>query len=223
MRCTDVTTMRVLMKIVFIMTLMHHYSVGAKSTLEYEKHRKTIKKKYGHKGAVRIENALKLTHDIRSLSDRKKLEKVNRFVNRVYFVTDQSAWGKTDYWATPVEFLGRNRGDCEDFVITKYFMLRKAGVSSKKLFFTYVKALKFNQAHMVLSYYDTPKSVPLVLDNLNYKVLPASQRKDLAFVYSFNAQKLYLNRQKGLGKVVPGGRNKNKKWATFLEKIEKEF
>lgn len=223
MQWDNVKTKRLLMSMLFMVGIINHCSVGAKSAFLVEKQRKSIEKKYGHKAVIRIENALKLTKRIGSYSDRKKLGEVNKFVNRVYFVTDQRAWGKEDYWASPLEFLGRNRGDCEDFVITKYFMLRKSGVSSKKLFFTYVKALKLNQAHMVLSYYDTPSSIPLVLDNLNYKVLPASQRNDLAFVYSFNATKLYLNRQKGLGKVVLGGRNKNKKWATFLEKIEKEF
>ena len=157
------------------------------------------------------------------MSERKKLDEVNRFVNKVRFVSDQNAWGVKDYWARPVEFLGRDKGDCEDFVITKYFMLRKAGVPEEKLFFTYVKALRLNQAHMVLTYYDTPKSMPFVLDNLNFKVLQASKRNDLAFVYSFNAKELYLSRQKGLGKVVPGGRDKNRKWSTFLENIEKEL
>jgi len=182
-----------------------------------------IEKKYGSLAVARIKAALKLINKIDPLTEREKLDEVNRFVNKVRFTSDQVAWGKKDYWAKPVEFLGRDKGDCEDFVITKYFMLRKAGVPEEKLFFTYVKALRLNQAHMVLSYYETPKSVPLILDNLNFKVLPASKRNDLAFVYSFNAKKLYLNRQRGLGKIVPGGRDKNAKWASFLENIEKEF
>jgi len=184
---------------------------------------KMIQKKYGSYAVSRIRAAIKLIKEITPLTEKIKLERVNRFVNKVRFVTDEKAWGVQDYWATPVEFLGRDKGDCEDFVITKYFMLRKSGISEEKLFFTYVKALRLNQAHMVLTYYATSKSIPLVLDNLNFKVLPATQRNDLAFVYSFNAKALYLNRQKGLGKVVPGGRDKNKKWAKFLEKIEKEF
>lgn len=198
-------------------------SIEAQSLLLSSERSIEIAKKYGAFAVKRIEAVLKLIKRIKTLSDLQQLDEVNRFVNKVRFTSDQHAWGVKDYWATPVEFLGRDKGDCEDFVITKYFMLRKAGVPAKKLFFTYVKALRFNQAHMVLSYYETPKSIPLILDNLNHKVLPASERNDLAFVYSFNAKELYLNKQKGLGKVVPGGRDKNRKWAIFLESFEKDF
>ncbi|WP_309497488.1 transglutaminase-like cysteine peptidase [Sulfurovum sp.] len=196
---------------------------GAQSPLLSDERTKEIEKKYGPLAVARIEAGLRLINKIDPLSDKEKLDKVNGFVNQVRFTSDQIAWGKKDYWARPVEFLGRDKGDCEDFVITKYFMLRKSGVPEEKLFFTYVKALRLNEAHMVLSYYETPKSIPLILDNLNFKVLPASKRSDLAFVYSFNAKELYLNRQQGLGKIVPGGRDKNKKWASFLDKVEKEF
>ena len=195
----------------------------ADSTLLSQQHRNEITKTYGSYAVARVEAALKLIRRITPLSVEVKLNEVNRFVNKVRFVSDQRAWGKRDYWATPIEFLGHDMGDCEDFVITKYIMLRRSGIPEEKLFFTYVKALRLNQAHMVLSYYKTPKSIPLVLDNLNHKVLPATKRHDLAFVYSFNAKALYLNRQRGLGKIVPGGKDKNKKWAAFLDKIEKDF
>ena len=219
MRWVDMKVWRLFL----VMLLVVGCTVGAQSPLLSQKRWQEIENKYGSFAVARIERALKLINRIEPLSERKKLDEVNRFVNKVRFTSDQNAWGVKDYWARPVEFLGRNKGDCEDFVITKYFMLRKSGVSEERLFFTYVKALKLNQAHMVLSYYETPKSIPLVLDNLNFKILPASKRNDLAFVYSFNARALYLNRQKGLGKIVPGGRDKNRKWAVFLEKIEKEF
>jgi len=219
MRLTDIKVWRLLL----VMLLVVGCTVVAKSPYPSDQRWKEIEKKYGSFAVVRIKAGLKLIKRIEPLSERKKLDEVNSFANKVRFMSDQKVWGVKDYWARPVEFLGRDKGDCEDFVITKYFMLRKSGVQEEKLFFTYVKALKLNQAHMVLSYYETPKSIPLVLDNLNFKVLPASSRNDLAFVYSFNAKELYLNRQKGLGKVVPGGRDKNRKWATFLENIEKEF
>jgi len=223
MRYANVNGWQLLVGIILTVSVITNGTMGAPSPLISKERWKSIEQKYGSFAVARIEAALKLIKKINPLSERKKLEEVNRFANRVRFVSDKRTWGVKDYWAKPVEFLGKDQGDCEDFVITKYFMLRKAGVAEEKLFFTYVKALRLNQAHMVLTYYDTPKSIPLVLDNLNFKMLRASKRNDLAFVYSFNAKKLYLSRQKGLGKVVPGGRDKNKKWATFLEKIEKEF
>ena len=223
MRWSNVKGFRLLLGMFLLISTITNFTMGAHSLLISNQRWKEIEKKYGSFAVTRLEAALKLINRINPLSERKKLNEVNNFVNKVRFVSDQRVWGVKDYWARPVEFLGRDKGDCEDFVITKYFMLRKAGVPEERLFFTYVKALRLNQAHMVLTYYETPKSIPLVLDNLNFKVLRASKRNDLAFVYSFNAKELYLSRQKGLGKIVPGGRDKNRKWATFLDKIEKEF
>ncbi len=223
MQWADVKGWRLVLGMFLVLGTVSNCSMRTQSPLLSNERSKEIEKKYGSFAVARIEAGLTLINRIEPLNERKKLDEINSFVNQVRFTSDQNAWGVKDYWAKPVEFLGRDKGDCEDFVITKYFMLRKSGVPEEKLFFTYVKALRLNQAHMVLSYYETPKSIPLVLDNLNFKILSASKRNDLAFVYSFNAKELYLNRQQGLGKVVPGGRDKNRKWATFLDKIEKEF
>ena len=111
-------------------------------------------------------------------------------------------WGVKDYWATPLEFLSRGAGDCEDYSIAKYFTLKELGVSEKKMRITYVKALKLRQAHMVLTYFETPRSVPLVLDNLIPTIKPATQRKDLLPVYSFNGSGLWLAKSRGSGKKV---------------------
>ena len=47
------------------------------------------------------------------------------------------------------------------------------------------------QAHMVLAYYPQPNADPLVLDNLNKQILPASRRSDLSPVFSFNSAGLW--------------------------------
>ena len=107
-------------------------------------------------------------------------------------------------------------------MIAKYFTLKQLGISTDKLFFTYVKAVKFQQAHMVLTYFETPTSVPLVLDNINFKILHATQRGDLIPVYSFNGDALYLAKQQGLGQIVPSGMQKNKKWFELVDKIRRE-
>jgi len=67
------------------------------------------------------------------------------------------------------------------------------GLDTAKLRITYVKATTLNQAHMVLAYYASPNAEPLILDNLNKLIKPASQRQDLRPVYSFNADNLRLN------------------------------
>ena len=128
-----------------------------------------------------------------SSSERDKLTEVNRFFNRqIRFTDDIRLWKQNDYWATPIEMLVKGEGDCEDYSIAKYFTLRRLGIPSDKLRITYVKALNYNQAHMVLTYYASPGAEPLVLDNLINEIKPASQRKDLLPVYAFNAEGLYL-------------------------------
>ena len=62
--------------------------------------------------------------------------------------------------------MSSNGGDCEDYSIAKYFLLKEAGIPIERLRITYVKAVKLNQAHMVLAYYAAPGAEPLILDNL---------------------------------------------------------
>ena len=140
----------------------------------------------------------------RALNDRQKLELVNDFMNRTTFKSDREHWGKEDYWATPVEFLSTNGGDCEDFSIAKYFTLRAIGVADDKLQITYVKEIRvYNEAHMVLAYFATADAEPLILDNINKAIQPASTRTDLIPVYSFNGSGLWLAKeQTGRGQSV---------------------
>ena len=152
----------------------------------------------------------------------QQLIEVNRFFNQFTFKDDKKLWGQKDYWATPEEFIGLNSGDCEDFVVAKYFALRSLGVPDKQLYLTYVKAVRENMAHMVLSYFETPNSIPLILDNYNPQILPANKRRDLLPVYSFNAKSLFLtNASAGLGRSLPTDKIKNNKWKTLLDNIER--
>ncbi len=181
-----------------------------------------INRKYGIQAKRRAVALNNLLNQLRSSSELVKIKKVNSFFNQIPYVTDMRLFGKKDYWQTRSEFLGRGAGDCEDYVIAKYFSLKQLGISTKKLYFTYVKALKLNQAHMVLTYYKTPKSIPLVLDSINSKILPATSRRDLVPVYSFNGDALFLSKQTGLGKIVPSGNKKNKKWLQLMSRMKRE-
>lgn len=170
------------------------------------------RQQYGDSAASRIEDWQTELRDIANEPEEEKLRRVNDFFNRhIRFVNDDKHWGKVDYWATPYEALGTNGADCEDYVIAKYYSLRQLGVDTKKLRITYVKALRYNQAHMVLTYFPTPDAVPVVLDNLIKTIRPASERRDLAPVYSFNAEGMWLERMKGEG-IRMGNPNKLDLW-----------
>ncbi len=151
---------------------------------------------HGPIAANRIAHWDRLIREHRDLDELQQLQLVNDFFNQARFVDDIDLWGVRDYWATPIEFLIKDAGDCEDYSIAKYFTLRAMGVDEKKLRITYVTALDLNQAHMVLAYYATPSSEPLILDNLDQRIRPASERTDLRPVYSFNAEEMWLARSR---------------------------
>jgi predicted transglutaminase-like cysteine proteinase len=153
------------------------------------------------------------------MPEKEKLKQVNDFFNQVRFLDDIKHWGKKDYWATPVEFLISNGGDCEDFSIAKYYTLKEVGVDMDKLSISYVKALKLNQAHMVLTYYEKPSAMPVVLDNLIPEIKPASQRTDLLHVYSFNGDNLWLSK-KGRRTTLVGTSDRLGPWVQLKSRLE---
>lgn len=146
----------------------------------------------------------KLIQSNQGKPEAKKLRLVNDFFNLFEYRSDAKNVQRQDEWSTPVEFISKGGGDCEDFAIAKYFTLEALAVSTDKLRITYVKAIKFRVAHMVLTYYKTPDAMPLVLDNLIGQIKPANQRTDLLPVYSFNAKGLWLAKQRGQGRRVSG-------------------
>jgi len=181
-----------------------------------------VEKKYDQYAKNRFIFLNETLKKLKNKSDLEKLNGVNNFYNKTPYMSDINNYKKKDYWATPWEFLGRDKGDCEDYVIAKYFALRHLGIESKKLYFTYVKSLKFNEPHMVLTYFKTPKSIPLVLDNYNYKIFPANERMDLFPIYNFNGESLYLAKRRGeQGRKITKNKKVHKKWDILIYNIER--
>lgn len=180
---------------------------------------RAVETRYGHAAAQRVRAWRDLVARDRDLPLADKLEAVNDFFNQLEFVDDLAHWGRADYWATPVEFLATGGGDCEDFAIAKYFTLLELGVPESRLQITYVKAVRLNQAHMVLAYYATPAADPLVLDNLVGTLRPGSSRTDLVPVYSFNGRGLWISRARGRGKRV-GGAERLSLWQDLMTRME---
>jgi predicted transglutaminase-like cysteine proteinase len=177
-----------------------------------------LSKNYGERAVKRGKAWLNIMSSAQNLSVIDKLNKVNRFFNLFHFIDDIKLWGLKNYWATPIEFIGVNGGDCEDFSIAKYFTLLELGVPEKKMRITMVRATTLNQYHMVLAYYETPGSIPLILDNIDGKIKPATKRKDLIPVYSFNGTQLWLNKEKGRG-VLAGKSSRLKRWSGLRQRL----
>lgn len=159
-------------------------------------------------------------------SEQQKILIVNDFFARnLRYRTDIQLWQQKDYWATPLETLGKGFGDCEDYAIAKYISLRALGIDDNKLRLIYVKAQiggprsNRSQAHMVLGYFVTPNAQPMILDSLITKVLPAAKRTDLSPVFSFNSQGLWANNST---KSVANPTARLSRWRRILEQTQRE-
>ncbi len=155
--------------------------------------------RYGNPAAEIVGGWRHMLEESRALSDDEKLKAVNLFFNRhMRFNSDQAVWGVPDYWATPLEFMGRAQGDCEDFAIAKYISLLILGVPNERLRLIYVRArfggtsVLNSEAHMVLGYYVDPAGEPVILDSLLNSIRPAATRTDLTPIFSFNKQGLWV-------------------------------
>ena len=156
-------------------------------------------------------------HDL-GKSIETKLKMVNDFFNQMQWMDDKELWNKKDYWATPIESLIRNSGDCEDFAIAKYFTLLAMDIPEEQLKITFVR-VNNQLGHMVLFYYPSNSSDPLILDNMKDEILTQSQRPELNFVFSFNADGLWLNSEKT---AKPDEKNIITQWSQMIQKIKEE-
>ena len=175
--------------------------------------------RFGPQAAARLQawQGFARTRGGSPVAERDLLDEVNRMLNRIAFVDDAVHWGAEDYWATPAESVASNGADCEDYTIAKYFLLKELGVPIARLRMTYVKSQKLNQAHMVLAYYARPDAEPLVLDNLDERVRPASQRTDLIPGYSFNDEEVWVEMR---GRS--GSPQQIRNWTALIERLERE-
>lgn len=183
---------------------------------------------FGPARVTLLKDWLQTVNSAKSLGEQAKLTQINNFINRnIAFENDFGIWQQSDYWATPLETIGQGRGDCEDFAIIKYVSLRMVGIPAKKLRLIYVKAKlqgangPMQQAHMVLAYYATPNAEPLVLDNLDTTIRPASRRPDLQPVFSFNSEGIFAG-VSGMDKATSGGIGRLSRWEDVLRRISAE-
>lgn len=178
--------------------------------------------KYGEMALRRLKTWQKIIADGQGKGDKEKLEMVNNFYNLIPYKTDPVHWQQKDYWATPLEMLGTNGGDCEDYSIAKYLTLRQLGVDDEKLRITYAKYKQkgtgYEEAHMVLSYYESLDSEPYILDNINKRLLKASERTDLLPVYSFNGEGLWVAKGGGGGQKA-GSSSRLQRWTEVKDKL----
>ena len=80
---------------------------------------------------------------------KELLQFVNTFWNKMKYEYDNKTWQKPDYWAVPAEFALKNKGDCEDYAIAKYYTLKELGVPAEAMRIV-IGRIPPNEAHAIL-------------------------------------------------------------------------
>lgn len=208
----------------FYLSLLLCTTLFVSADIDKQKSQQVMQDRYGADGVVILSTWQQLVYELDKLPDAKKIQVVNDFFNQnIMYRDDAALWRKSDYWATPLETLGMRAGDCEDFTIAKYITLLQLGIAQEQLRLIYVKAQiggpnsKVFQAHMVLGYYPTAESVPLVLDNLIGRIEPANQRPDLRPIFSFNSEGLWVGNA-----PAQHSTSRLSRWRDLLQRTEQE-
>lgn len=127
---------------------------------------------------------------LRGLPLTQMATQVNNLMNKKRYVSDKTNYGKTDYWATPVEFFQRG-GDCEDFAIAKYTALRVLGVPENRLRIAIVQDLQKNIPHAILIVYTDQG--PMILDNQIKTAIKADRVSHYKPIFSINQKAWWLH------------------------------
>ncbi len=129
----------------------------------------------------------------KNMSLKDKVVGVNTLLNARPYVEDTRNYGKTDYWATPVEFMQRG-GDCEDYAIAKYASLRALGVPAEQMRVAIVYDKKMRLHHAILIVYDTNNRA-YVLDNQERAVKDLASVNRYKPIYSINQKNWWLHKK----------------------------
>ncbi len=193
---------------------------------DLDRMQRLARERFGTKAEETVSAWRRMMNEARQADVNEQLERVNDFFNRrIRFEDDMTVWGQLDYWATPLETMGKAAGDCEDFAIAKYMTLRLLGVPGEKLRLIYVRAQiggpssGVTQAHMVLGYFSTPTAEALVLDNLIEEIRPAARRTDLFPVFSFNMEGLWAG---GAQSSSADPTTRLSRWRDVIDRMHRE-
>jgi predicted transglutaminase-like cysteine proteinase len=126
-----------------------------------------------------------LPAQLRSADRVTMLRSVNARLNGVRYVTDPVNWGLDDYWSTLAQFLRRD-GDCEDYAIAKYMLLKQLGVPVSDMRVVIVMDQNLNIAHAILAV--RAGAATYILDNQITDIVPDSSIRHYRPYYSINEQ-----------------------------------
>jgi predicted transglutaminase-like cysteine proteinase len=122
---------------------------------------------------------LKIEKEALLRTGRARIGEINRAVNLGVRASDDARrFGMPDRWTSPLETLGSTRGDCEDYAIAKYALLRAAGFADADLRLVIVRLPLMRVDHAVLAVRYEGRW--LILDNRRFAMLDAEYFADEA-------------------------------------------
>ena len=120
------------------------------------------------------------------------LAAVNAYVNSsVSYRDDRETASSGDYWQSAAETLRRGTGDCEDFAIAKYQMLRGLGFEADDLYVTLARDLARNVDHAVLIVRVGDRH--LMLDDATDTLIDAREANDYRAMFSFGSRRAFMH------------------------------
>jgi len=90
-------------------------------------------------------------------------------------MSDWTQYGYADYWASPLQTLNSGAGDCEDYAILKYVVLRALGSDPDDLRLVIVRDNIRQTEHAVLA--TRYEGEWLILDNRSMMIVSAEQHR----------------------------------------------
>jgi predicted transglutaminase-like cysteine proteinase len=121
---------------------------------------------------------------------RAKLTAVNSLVNRYPYTPSAANWQEPNHWETPFEFLAKS-GQCQDYAIAKFMLLRAAGVPNELLRVVVLRDRRLGLDHAVTVAYVEGEA--LMLDNRIPDVVPAASVLHYQPYYSINETGWWLH------------------------------
>ncbi len=142
-----------------------------------------------HRGARRW---LAILAEAQTLEGTARLSFVNRAFNRsISYATDFQIHGEADRWSNPLEVVEK-AGDCEDYAIAKYLMLRKLGVEAAMMRLVVLFQPVSGQYHAILAV--KQESDWLYLDNQQTELATTDRYRGVRPIATVNetGQALFL-------------------------------
>lgn len=133
----------------------------------------------------------KIVEAVKAREGRARIGEANRDINAsIRYVSDFVQHGEPDRWTAPLATLAAGRGDCEDYAIAKYVVLRAAGFPVVDLQLVLVRDRLARQDHAVLSVRLDGRW--LILDNRHTRLVETAELPHFMPLFAIDHQGVKL-------------------------------